>query len=321
MAQVRNYLLRRLAQSLAVVLAAWTASFCILFMLPGDPALNLVAGGDAGSVVNHVELDRVRAEQGFDQPIVQQYLNRLGDAVTGDFGTSMDTGRPVADILAEALPPTLAVIAGALILGVLLGGGVALAATYTRIRWLKQLLLSLPPTGISLPTFWVGLMLVQVFSFTLHLLPAIGNDGISSLVMPCLTLALPTAATIGQILVKSLQQTQQEPYVTTALAIGTSRRVIHLRDVLRNAAIPALTIAGVLIANLIGGSVVVESVFSRAGLGRVTVHAVLTRDVAVVQGIVVLGAVIFVVVNLLVDLAYPLIDPRLRTAAKGARTR
>lgn len=311
-ARSTRYGLGRAGHALAVVLAAWSVSFAVLFLLPGDPALNQVAGGDAGSIVNQAELARVRAEQGFDDPVVVQYVHRLGDALTGDLGTSMETGRPVTDILLEALPPTIALISGALVIGVALGGGLALGATYTRTRWLRQLLLALPPAGISLPTFWVGLMLIQLFSFNLGLLPAIGSSGLESLVMPWLTLALPTAATVGQILAKSLAQAQAEQFVTTARAIGLPRAVIHFRDVLRNALIPALTICGTLIASLIGGSVVIENVFSRAGLGRITVHAVLSRDVAVVQGTVVLGAVIFVVVNLLIDLAYPLIDPRLR---------
>lgn len=309
----------RAIQAVLVVLAAWTASFAVLFMLPGDPALNLVAGGDAGSIVDQDELDRVRAEQGFDDPIALQYVHRLGSALTGDFGTSMETGRSVTDLLTEALPPTIGLIGCALLLGIILGGGLALLATYTRRAWLRQILLAVPPLGISLPTFWVGLMLIQVFAFNLGWFPAIGSDGFGSLVMPSVTLALPTAATIGQILSKSLQQAGIEPFVTTAHAIGLPRRVVHFRDVFRNAAIPSLTISGTLIAHLIGGSVIIENVFSRQGLGRVTVDAVLSRDVAVVQGVVVLGAIIFVVVSLAVDLAYPLIDPRMRTAFRGER--
>lgn len=313
------FILRRLGQAAVVVWAAWTLSFIILFLLPGDPALNLVAGGDAGVIVDENELARVREEYGLDQPVVVQYFTRLLGALRGDLGVSMVTGRPVTDILAEGLPNTLAVIGGALLIGAVVGAVVALVATYVRSRWLQNLLLALPPLGISLPTFWVGLMLIQVFSFQLRLLPPVGNDGIPSLVMPWLTLALPTAATIGQVLAKSLSTVQGEPFVTTGRAIGLHRAIIHFRDVFRNAAIPAVTIAGVVVASLFGGAIVIESVFSRAGIGRATVQAVLDRDIAVVQGAVVLGAVIFVIVSLIVDLSYPLIDPRLRSTLKGAR--
>ncbi|UOR01539.1 ABC transporter permease [Leucobacter allii] len=306
-----------MAQSVLVVWAAWTLSFIVLFLLPGDPALNLVAGGDAGQIVDPDELARVRAQYGLDQPVIVQYGTRLLAALTGDFGSSMVTGRPVADIIGEGLPGTLAVIGGALLIGCLLGTGVALLATYTRVGWLRGALLSLPPLGISLPTFWVGLMLIQLLSFQLRALPPTGNAGIPSLIMPWLTLALPTAATVGQVLAKSLATVQAEPYVTTARAIGVRRAVIHLRDVLRNASIPAVTVAGVVVSSLLGGAIVIENVYSRAGIGRATVQAVLQRDIAVVQGIVVLGAVIFVLVSLVVDLAYPLIDARLRSTLNG----
>lgn len=312
------FLLRRLGQAVVVVWAAWTFSFVILFLLPGDPALNLVAGGDAGQIVDENELARVRAEYGLDQPFIVQYVTRLLAALRGDLGTSMVTGRPVTDIIGEGLPSTLAVVGGALVIGAIVGAALALFATYSRARWLRNLLLAIPPLGISLPTFWVGLMLIQVLSFQLRALPPTGNDGVASLIMPWLTLALPTAATIGQVLAKSLTTVQDEAFVTTARAIGMRRGVIHFRDVFRNAAVPAVTIAGVVVASLLGGAIVIENVFSRSGIGRATVQAVLGRDIAVVQGVVVLGAVIFVLVSLLVDLAYPLIDPRLRSTLKGS---
>lgn len=311
------FVVKRLGQAVLVLWAAWTLSFIVLFMLPGDPALNLVAGGDAGQTVDEDELARVRAQYGLDQPLLVQYGTRLLAAVQGDFGASMVTGRPVLDIIGEGLPGTLMVVGGALLIGCLLGAAVALLATYVRSGWLRGVLLAVPPLGISLPIFWVGLMLIQVLSFQLRILPPTGDDGLASLWMPWLTLALPTAATIGQVLAKSLATVQTEAYVTTARAIGIRRAVIHFRDVLRNASIPAVTIAGVLVANLLGGAIVIENVFSRAGIGRATVQAVLQRDIAVVQGIVVLSAVFFVLISLIVDVAYPVIDARLRSTLKG----
>lgn len=311
------FVLRRLAQAVVVVWAAWTFSFIILFLLPGDPALNLVAGGDMGQIVDEDELARVRAQHGLDQPFIVQYATRLLAALRGDLGVSMITGRPVTDIIGEGLPSTLMVIGGALLIGSIVGALLALVATFVRTGWLRGVLLALPPFGISLPTFWVGLMLIQFFSFQLRVLPPTGNAGFASLVMPWLTLALPTAATVGQVLAKSLATVQGEAFVTTARAIGMRRAVIHFRDIFRNAAIPAVTIAGVVVASLLGGAIVIENVFSRTGIGRATVQAVLGRDIAVVQGVVVFGAVLFVLVSLIVDLIYPLIDPRLRSTLKG----
>ncbi|WP_262286330.1 ABC transporter permease [Micromonospora sp. MA102] len=313
-----RFVARRLLQAVAVIFAAYTASFVILYLLPGDSVLSLYAGGDAGSAVDPAQLARIRAEYGFDQPLWEQFLHRLGHALTGDFGQSIKTGRDVSDLIGTALPDTLALVGSALLLAVALGGGLALLATMTRRGWLERFLLGLPAIGVSLPTFWVGLMLVQIFSFQLRLLPAIGNKGFESLVLPAITLALPGSAAVAQVLAKSLRRTLAEPYVVTARAMGTRPVVIQFRDALRNASLPALTVAGVLVANMVGGAIVVENVFSRAGLGQITVQAVLSHDIPVVQGVVVLGAAIFAVVNLLIDLAYPLIDPRLLLAGGKA---
>ncbi|WP_326837143.1 ABC transporter permease [Amycolatopsis rhabdoformis] len=308
-----TFVARRLVQAVLVVFAAYVVSFVVLFLLPGDSVVSLYAGGDAGTAVDPAQLARLRAEFGFDRPLAVQFVTRLGAAFTGDFGHSLKTGRPVTDLIATALPQTLTLVGVSLVIAVVGGGALALLATYARRPWLRQTLMGLPSIGVSLPTFWVGLMLVQIFSFQLRAFPAIGNAGFASLVLPAITLALPGAAAVSQILAKSLRRTLAEPYVTTALAMGAKPAVIHFRDALRNAAIPALTMSGVLVANMIGGAVVVESVFSRAGLGQLTVSAVLSHDIPVVQGVIVLGAVIFVLVSLAVDLAYPAIDPRLRS--------
>jgi peptide/nickel transport system permease protein len=194
---------------------------------------------------------------------------------------------------------------------VLFGGTTALVATYTRALWLRQLLMALPSLAVSLPVFWVGLMLVQVFAFGLHLLPSVGANGAAALVLPAVTLGLPTGALLAQVLAKSLSHALGEPYVTTARAKGVGRAGIHLRHALRNAALPALTVLGYIVGNLLAGSVVVETVFTRPGLGRLTVAAVGVQDIPLVQGIVVFAAAVFVLVNLAVDVVYPLLDPRI----------
>jgi peptide/nickel transport system permease protein len=201
------------------------------------------------------------------------------------------------------------------LLAVVLGGGLAVLATYTARRWLRQLLLSLPPLGVSVPTFWVGLLLVETFSFRLHWFPAFGNDGLKGLVLPALTLAVPTGAQVAQVLAKSLLTALDQAYVETARAKGAGRWRVHLRHALRNASLPALTVVGLLVGQLIAGSVVVETVFSRDGLGRVTAAAVTAQDIPLVQGVVVFGALTFVTTNLVIDLVYPLLDPRIVVAS------
>lgn len=312
---MRRYVIKRLAQAVGVLWAAYTVSFLVLDFLPGDPVSAMAGAGMDTGQVDPAQLAELRHEYGFDKPVLVQYAEYLGRAVRGDFGDAVSTGRPVTSILADALPQTLQLTGAALLLAVVLGGGLAVVATYTSRRWLRQLLLSLPPLGVSVPTFWVGLLLVETFSFKLHWFPAFGNDGLKGLVLPALTLAVPTGAQVAQVLAKSLLTARDQPYVETARAKGAGRWRVHLRHALRNASLPALTVVGLLVGQLIAGSVVVETVFSRDGLGRVTAGAVTTQDIPLVQGVVVFGALIFVATNLLVDLVYPLLDPRIVVAS------
>ncbi|MEV6191984.1 ABC transporter permease [Streptomyces sp. NPDC051920] len=314
---MRGYVIKRLAQAAGVLWAAYTVSFLVLDFLPGDPVTAMAGAGMESGQVDPRQIAALRHEYGFDKPVLVQYADYLGRAVRGDFGDSVATGRPVASTLADALPQTLQLTSFALLLAVVLGGGLAVVATYTTRRWLRQLLLSLPPLGVSVPTFWVGLLLVEAFSFRLHWFPAFGNDGLRGLVLPALTLAVPTGAQIAQVLAKSLLTALDQAYVETARAKGAGRWRVHLRHALRNASLPALTVVGLLVGQLIAGSVVVETVFSRDGLGRVTAAAVTAQDIPVVQGVVAFGALIFVMTNLAVDLVYPLLDPRIVVASDG----
>jgi peptide/nickel transport system permease protein len=308
-----RYLARRLGLAVGVLWAAFTVSFVVLWLLPGDPVEVMASGGLDGEPATPAQLAALRARYGLDKPPLRQYGDRLWAALHGDFGSSIQTGQGVRGEIAQALPPTLQIALAGLLFAVLFGSGLALLATYTRLRWLRQLLMSLPSLAVSLPTFWVGLMLVQLFSFHLRLLPSVGAHGPQSVILPAVTLGLPTGALVGQVLAKSLSQALEEPYVTTARAKGVGRVAIHLRHALRNAAIPALTVLGYLVGNLLAGAVVVETVFNRPGLGRLTVAAVSVQDIPLVQGIVVFAAAVFVVANLLVDLLYPLLDPRIAT--------
>jgi peptide/nickel transport system permease protein len=252
--------------------------------------------------------------------VLVQYGKRLLAALHGDFGQSIATGDNATHMVVSALPPTLAVTGLALLLAVFFGGGIAVLGTFTRFRALSQLLLSLPPLGISLPSFWVGLLLIQVFSFQLRLLPAMGSQGFEALILPAATLAPPTGAIIGQVLAKSLRTQLEQPYIETAKAKGASRLRVHFRHALRNAAVPALTLGGVVAGQLVAGSVITETVFSRDGVGRVTSAAVTAQDIPVVQAVIVLAAFFFVSINLIVDLLYPVLDPRI-THAAGERNK
>ncbi|WP_131768080.1 ABC transporter permease [Candidatus Protofrankia californiensis] len=316
---MKRYLIRRLLQALFVLWAAYTVCFTVLYLLPSDPVSLMVSGGAEQTSIDDAQLTALRAQYGLDKPIIVQYVDHLWHALRGDFGVSVQTGRSITQIFLDVLPATLQLAASAFTLALFLGLGLAYWATYARRLWVRQMLLSLPPLWASLPTFWVGLMLIQIVSFRWGLVPATGDDGVSSLLLPAVTLALPTAAGIAQVFAKSLRTVETEHYITTAAAKGASPTRVRLRHAARNAAIPALTLAGVWAGNLLAGSVVVETVFSRTGVGRTTATAVGTQDIPVVLGLVILSSVLFTAVNLAVDLTYPLLDPRIVSPAADPR--
>lgn len=311
-----GYLARRVGQAILVLWAAFTVTYVVLYLLPSDPVSIMLES--SGGYADPAQIAALRAEHRLDQPFGAQYLGALGDALRGDFGSSITTGTLVVHAIVTALPETVKLASLALVLALVLGVAAAFLATYTTFQPLRRALLALPALGVSVPTFWVGLLLLQALSFQLPVFPAMGNEGFASLVLPAVTLALPTAAVIGQVLAKSLDTTWRQPFVETAWAKGASRLHIQLRHVFRNATIPALTLAGMTLGNLLAGSVVVETVFSRNGIGRLTQQAVQAQDIPMTQGIVVLAAVIFVTVNLIVDLLYPLLDPRITRTATSA---
>jgi peptide/nickel transport system permease protein len=307
-----RYLGLRVLQAVGVLWAAFSISFVVLFLLPSDPvSIAVDSGGGSGTPVDAAAVAELQARYGLDKPVLEQYWTSLTNAVRGDFGTSISTGQPVTTAILDAVPSTLALAGFALVLAVVFGGGLAFVATYTRARWLRTALLSLPPLGVAVPTFWVGLLLLQAFSFGLPIFPAFGDRGFGSLVLPAITLAVPTGAVIAQVLSTSLTTTWRQPFTAAAEAKGASRWRVQTRHVLRLASVPAFTIAGVLVDELLAGSVVVETVFSRAGVGRLTQTSVLAQDIPVVQGIVVMTSLVFVLVMLAVDVVYPLIDPRI----------
>ncbi|WP_432493072.1 ABC transporter permease [Kineococcus gypseus] len=316
-----GYVARRLGQAVLVLWAAFTVTFAVLYLLPSDPVSIMLAGGQGGeqSDVDPARVAALRAELGLDDPLPVQYAEALWRTLHLDLGSSVQNGAPVTTLIGEALPQTALLAAAAFALAVLLGTSVALLSAWSRSARLRALLLALPPLGVSLPTFWVGLLLVQLLSFRFPVFPALGNAGAASLVLPAVTLAVPVSALLAQVLARSLRGALAEPYVETARAKGASRGRVLLRHALRNAVIPTLTVAGVVVGNLLAGAVVVETVFSRVGVGRLTVSAVEAQDIPVVQGLVLLASTVFVLTNLLVDLLYPVLDPRLRTA--GARPR
>lgn len=311
-----RYVLIRVAQAVAVLWAAFTVTFAVLYLLPADP-VQLAVDASPGTPVDAVAVAELQARYGLDRPVWEQYWTALTHAVRGDLGHSLTTGQSVTDAIGEALPATLALASLALVLAAVSGAALALAAAYTERGWLRGLLTALPPVGTAMPTFWVGLLLLHLFSFQLRLVPAFGGTGFTGTILPAVTLAVPVGAVIAQVLYSNLVATWGQPFVAVAFAKGASRNRVQWRHVLRAAIGPALTVAGVWVGTVLAGSVIVETVFARAGIGRLTQVSVLNQDIPVVQGIVVLTAAVYVLVNLLVDLLYPLVDARVVGAHRG----
>ncbi|GAB2958137.1 ABC transporter permease [Nonomuraea fastidiosa] len=301
----------RLLAGLGVLWGAATLTFLVVHFTPGDPA-EAVVGGEGAAPTPEV-LAQVRAEYGLDRPWFEQYVSHLWRIAHGDFGTSYRLHTPVTQAIGEQAAATVELAVAAALTGLFLAVAIALA-TAGRRRW-RGLASVVELVAASTPTFWLGIVLLTVFSFGLRLLPSTGGQGFASLVLPALCLALPIAGVLGHVLREALEEVLEEPFIVSARARGLSDTVVRLRHALRHALTPLVTMTGFWVGALLGGAVVTETLFTRQGIGRLLVSAVNAKDLPLVLGVVLLSALIYVLVNLLVDLLYLVIDPRLKEAA------
>jgi ABC-type dipeptide/oligopeptide/nickel transport system permease component len=301
------YTLRRLLLLLPVLFGVSIISFSLLHLIPGDPAV-ILAGADASAGT----IQRVREEFGLDAPLPVQYVRYVSHAVQGDLGVSIRTRDPVAQTLLSRLQVTVvltvASVLVALVLGVLAG---VVAATHPG-SWIDAGIMVLALTGLSVPSFWLGLLLLQIFAGTLGWLPAGGSGTPQHLLLPAVVLGTSGAAVVARMTRGSMLEVVRQDYVRTLRAYGLSERLVVYRHALRNALNPVVTVVGLQFGVLMAGAVVVETVFSLPGLGRLMVNAIFNRDYPVIQGGMLLLAVTFVLVNLMTDLAYAAINPRIR---------
>ena len=309
-----HYLLRRTGQGLLVLWAAFTLSFILLQVLPGDAVLIKFQNPDLG--LSPEQIAEMRLAWGADSPVWKQYLHTLFAMLRGDFGYSLQAGLPVSALIASNLPQTLSLALPAFALAVALA--FTFASRLPGLRWLSNTLQSLPVLFISLPTFWLAIALIQLFSFQLRWIPVINPGPIEGLILPVVAVAVPISAPLAQILMRSLDQVAALPFVAVARAKGMSETGVLWRHVTGNALLPVLNMAGLLLGELIAGALITETVFGRGGLGLLTQQAVNNQDIAVLQAVVMISALGFVLINLLVDLLMPLLDPRLKTAEGGA---
>jgi peptide/nickel transport system permease protein len=300
-------LLGRLGGVLFVVWGAATAGFVALKLIPGDP-VDVMLGVQAR--VSEQVKDQIRQDWGLGDPPAVQYLLYLRRLVTGDLGQSYQLRQPVAEVIGAQLPSTVALAALAIGMALAIALATALFARGGAARLLSLVELVL----VSSPTFWIGLVLISVFAFGLRWFPLAAGEGLPALILPALTLALPISGIISQVLRQSLESSALQPFALSARArgVGPVRLVTH--HGLRHAAADGVTLTGYILGSLLGGAVLVETVFGRPGIGRVALRAIIDRDLPVVLGIIVLAAALFAVINVVVDLSYSLIDPRLRVA-------
>jgi peptide/nickel transport system permease protein len=299
------FILRRLLLTVPVLLGVIFVVMLTMDLIPGDPVLLML--GDAASKEN---VARFREHLGLDRPLAVRYVRYLGQVVKGDLGRSIQQNRPVVDELGDAWPATLQLTVAALLLAAVVGVATGIVSAV----WPNSLFDALSRLsslfGLSMPVFWTGLVMIVVFAFWLPVLPVGGVGSPLHLVLPAVTLALPSIAMIARMTRSSVLEVLREDYVRTARAKGVGERLVVSKHALRNAAIPILTLVGLQAGQLMGGAVLTETVFAWPGLGRLMVKAIFARDYILLQGAVLIFAMVFVVINLVVDLSYGMLDPR-----------
>jgi peptide/nickel transport system permease protein len=305
----------RLGSALIVLWGAATVTFFALHLVKGDPVAAIVGGSVPITPQLHTTITR---EYRLDDPLFVQYAHYLGQLLHGDLGQSYVLRMPVTQAVGDQIASTFALLISAIVVAVVGAVVVALLTAHrgSRARGPVQ---ALEVTVIAVPSFWLGILLLTVFSFQLHWFSAVGAGGLKGLVLPTLTLAAAPGAMLSQVLRQGLERTLEEPFVVTARTRGLGATAVLLRHVLRHALMPVVTLTGWLSGALIGGAVITEEVFSRPGLGRLSVAAISGRDLPVVVGVVLVAATTYVVVNLVVDVLYQVLDPRLRSQTPPLR--
>lgn len=303
-----SFLAYRLTHSALVAVGVLVLVSLMIHLVPGDPAQLMV--GDAP--VSAAQLQQIRKSLGLDRPLLVQLAVDGARFMRGDLGRSLRSGRPITDYLGRALPSTLSLAVAAMAFGILVGVPAGIVAALHRGRGLDAAATAFAVVGISLPSFWTGILFIVLFAVQLHWFPTSGQGSIRALVLPALTLGWYPAGAVARLLRSSMLEVLHKDYVTVARAKGLRETAVVARHALRNALLPTVTLASVQFGALLSGAIVTETVFARDGLGRLIVEGILQRDFPVVQGVVLLIAIIYTLMNLSTDVLYAWIDPRIR---------
>jgi peptide/nickel transport system permease protein len=305
---VLTYVGRRILAVVPVLFGVTLAVFSMLFLVPGDPVKIMLAE----FVTTPDQIAQMRAQLHLDEPLLKQYGRFVGNALRGDLGVSIRSRRPVATEITENIGSTGQLALASMLVAIGLGVPLGLLAALGRNSWLDVAAMVVALLGVAMPSFWLGLLLIFVFSLHLGWLPATGGGDLLHLVMPSVALGMIAAAIIARLTRSSMLEVLGQDYVRTARAKGLGGWSVIVRHALRNALIPVVTVFGLQFGNLLAGAVIVETVFSRPGLGRVIVGGILAKDFPLVQGTVLFVAAAYVLINVVVDVAYAYVDPRIR---------
>ncbi len=305
---ITRYALSRLIATIPTLIALTILVFLMLQLVPGDPAEIFL--GEKRSTPELLE--QVRQDMGLDKPLHMQYLTYMSGVVRGNLGDSLFNKQPVLEQILDALPYTLTLALSALLISTVLGLTLGIVSALRHNTWIDSLAMGFALIGVSMPVFWLGLLMILIFSVNLKWFPPMGQGSLDRLVLPALTLGLLSSATLARLVRSSMLDALTDDYIRTARAKGLRERAVVTRHALRNALIPAVTVMGLQFGGLISGAVITETIFARVGLGKMYVESILNKDMTMIQGLTLVLALMIMLINILVDLSYAVIDPRIR---------
>ncbi len=303
-----RYVVNRLLVAIPTIIAVTVLVFLMLQLVPGDPAEIFL--GEKRSTPELLE--QVRHDMGLDRPLYVQYLDYVWHALRGDLGVSLFNKQPVTQQILDALPHTMELALASLVISTTLGIVLGVVSALKHNTWIDSLSMGMALIGVSMPVFWLGLLFIFFFSVKLQWFPPMGQGEASRLVLPAFALGLLSSATLARLVRSSMLEVMNEDYVRTARAKGLAERSVIIRHALRNALIPAITVLGLQFGGLLSGAVLTETIFARVGLGRMYVESILNKDITMIQGLTLMLAISIMFTNLLVDLSYAVLDPRIR---------
>lgn len=304
---MKNYIIKRLLLTLPTIFGVVTLVFLVIHLIPGDPVEIML-----GETARASDKLKLRADLGLDLPVIVQYTRFLSNLVQGDLGTSFHFRQPVFDLVITKLPATIELSLGALFISLIISIPLGILSAVKQYSCIDQGSLFLALLGVSMPNFWLGPILIIIFSISLGWLPVSGRGDISHLILPAITLGTSMAAILTRMIRSSLLDILKEEYIKSARAKGLTEQTILLKHALRNALLPVITILGLQFGSLLAGSIITETIFSWPGIGRLTIQAIVSRDYPLVQGCIMIIALGYVFINLLTDLIYTWIDPRIK---------